>query len=98
MAEHHHKPRAEPVRGKLDAADLRGRNDVARDANHEQIAETLVKHDLDRHSRVGAAEDGGEGSLAGGQLDAARMQRLRVSKIGYETAVPFSQQCERLPG
>ena len=83
--------------GKLDAADLRGRDDVARDANHEQITETLIEHDLDRHSRVGAAEDGGEGSLAGGELDAARMERFGVAKIGHETAVPVSQQRERLP-
>ena len=52
------------VGGELDAADLRRRDDVAGDADHEQIAQALVEHDLGRDPRVGAAEDDGDRALA----------------------------------
>ena len=79
VAEHDHEPRAEPLGGELDAADLRRRDDVAGDADHEQVAQALVEDDLRRHARVRAAEDDGERLLACGQLAAARLARRGVS-------------------
>jgi hypothetical protein len=38
---------------------------VAGDANHEQVVRALVEDQLDRHARVGAAQDGGVGPLLG---------------------------------
>ena len=67
VAEHHDQPRAEALGGELDAADLRRRDDVAGDADDEQVAEPLVEHDLGRHARVRAAEDDRERLLRRGQ-------------------------------
>ena len=64
MAEHHHQARAEGLGGELDAADLGGRDDVAGDADDEQVAESLIEDQLRGHARIGAAEDDGEGLLA----------------------------------
>jgi hypothetical protein len=41
---------------------------VARGADDEQVAQPLVKHDLRRDPRVGAAEDRGPRPLAGGEV------------------------------
>ena len=34
---------AEPLRGELNTADLRGRHDVSGNANHEQVAQSLIE-------------------------------------------------------
>ena len=52
MPQHNDQPCAEPRRRELDAADLRGSNDVSGNANDKQIAQTLVEHDLSGNSRV----------------------------------------------
>ena len=79
VPEHHDEPRAEALGGELDAADLRRRDDVAGDADHEQVAEALVEDDLGGHARVRAAEDDGERLLPGGELDPARGVRERCA-------------------
>ena len=68
MSEHDDQSRAEARCGELHAADLRRRDDVARDADHEQVAEPLVEHQLGGHPRIGAAKDDGEWFLHLGQL------------------------------
>jgi hypothetical protein len=50
MSQNHHQPRAEPRGGKLDATDLRRRDDVSGNADDKQVAKTLVEDDLCRHS------------------------------------------------
>ena len=93
VAEHDDEPGAVALCRKLDAADLRRRDDVAGDADDEQIAEPLVEHDFRRHARIGAAEDDGERLLAGGDLDAARFtcQRIVAADIGNEATVAVSK-------
>ena len=93
MAEHDDEPRAVALRRKLDAADLRRRDDIAGDADDEQIAEPLVEHDFRRHARVGAAEDDGERLLAGSDLRAARFARQRIvaADVGNEATVAVSK-------
>jgi hypothetical protein len=49
VSEDHDELRVEFRCGELDAADLRWRDDVARDADDEQVAESLVEDDLCRH-------------------------------------------------
>ena len=71
VAEDDHQSRTEPRGGELDAADLRRRDDVAGHANHEQVAQPLVEHQLGGNARVGAAENDGEGFLPGHEFDAA---------------------------
>src|SRR6516162_10062685 len=65
MAHHDDEARPEACRRELDAADLRGGDDVPGDADHEKIAEALVEHELGRDARVGAPEDDRERLLAG---------------------------------
>ena len=98
MPQHHDQPRVEALRRELHAADLRGGHDVAGDADHEQVAEPLVEHDLRGHARVRAAEDDGEGLLARRELAAAHRLRGRdvaVAHVVDEPAVAFAQAVER---
>ncbi len=90
MPEHHHQPRAEARGGEFDAADLRRRHDVARNPDHEQIAQALVEHDLGRHPRVRAAEHDRERGLILRQVRAPRRQRhFAICALGDEAAVAF---------
>ena len=95
VAEHHDEARVEALRGKLHRAHLRRRHDVPGDADHEQVAQALVEHDLCRDARIRAAEDDGERLLPGGQLAASRLTRQRVrSDVGNKAAVPLAQGFE----
>ena len=96
--EHDDQARAKARGGELDAADLRGRDDVAGDADHEQVAQPLVEDDLGRHARVGAAQDDGEGLLPGNQRAAPRLGGAagRVAHLGDEAPVALAQQRQRL--
>ena len=46
----YHQASAELPRGELDVADERRGHDVAGDANHEQIAQSLIEHYLDGYA------------------------------------------------
>ena len=98
VAEHDDEPRAEPLGGELDAADLRRRDDVARDADHEQIAEALIEHDLGRHARVRAAEDRRKRPLAGDDGHAPNAARELVDRVLAcdEAAIAVAQTLERV--
>ena len=93
VAQHDDQPRPVALRRELDAADLRGRDDVAGDADDEEIAEPLVEDDFGRHARVGTAQDDRERLLARGHLDAAGFARQRVvaADVGHETTVAVSK-------
>ena len=82
--------------GELDAADLRRRDDVAGDADDEEIAKALIEDDLGRHARVGTAEDDGEGRLPRGQLDAPRLagERSEADDVRREPMVACLQAFE----
>ncbi len=84
--------------GELDAADLRRRDDVAGDADHEQIAEALIEDELGRHARVGAAEDDRERQLVLRQRRAPRLTQVAPRALpicGREAAVAVAQAFER---
>ena len=100
VTEHHHEARAVAFRGELDAAHLRRRDDVACDADDEQIAEPLVEDDFRRHSRVRASEDDRERLLAAGDFRAPRFicQRLVAADIRHEPLVPVFQALKSVPG
>ena len=97
MAEHDDEPRAVALGGELDAADLRRRDDVAGDADDEEIAEALIEHDLGRHARVGTSEDDGERRLPRGQLDAPCLagERSEADDVRREPMVACLQAFER---
>ena len=90
-------PPAEPRRGELDAANLRGSNDVAGDADDKQVAQTLIEDHLCRDSRIGTPEDDGELLLTCRQLAAARLapEYVAAPSARNEVTVSFSQAFER---
>ena len=97
MTQDHDEPRAEALRGELDTADLRRRDDIARDADHEQIAETLIEDDLHRHTRVRAAENDGERLLARDEIVASRLAHecLETADARDKAAITVPQALER---
>ena len=68
MAKYDDESRVEFAGGEFDATNLRGRHDVSGHTNHEEIAESLIEHDLGGHARIGAAQDDREWLLAICQL------------------------------
>ena len=97
VPEHDHQPRAEARRRELDAADLRGGDNVAGDADDEQIAEALVEDNLRRHARVRASEDDRERLLRRWQLVAARPAGQRaITHAVTEAEIPLSEPFECL--
>ncbi len=99
VAEHHDEPRAEPRGRELDAADLRRRDDVARDADHEQVAEALIEYELRGHARVRAAQDDRERLLTRDELRAALLIRRSGRRpIRDEPAIAVAQPRERFCG
>src|SRR6185437_1188651 len=52
MAHHHDQLRSEGFRGGLDRADERWRDDVARDADDEEVAQPLIEDELCRRAGV----------------------------------------------
>ena len=60
VPENDNQTSSEPRSRKFDASYTRRGDDIPSDANHEQIAEALIKDDLGRHTSVGATEHDGE--------------------------------------
>jgi hypothetical protein len=79
MPKHHHQARAQASRSKLDAADLRGSDDVASHADNEQVSQALVEDDLGWDTRIRTSENNRERLLTYGQLLAARLTGERVA-------------------
>jgi len=101
MAEYHDEARAEGRCGELDAADLRGGDDIAGDADHEQIAEPLIEDDLRGHARIRAAQHDGDRLLNSGQLTPARTRGARLEagialkpKLADETPIAFAERVQ----
>src|SRR3989442_9041126 len=96
MPKNHHQPGAEPLRRKLDAADLRRGYDIAGNADNKQVAEALVEDNLSRHARVGTSEDDCKRLLICRHFEAARLARERVmaANVRYKATVAFSQAFE----
>ena len=99
MPHDHHQPRAELLGGKLDAANLRWRHDVARHADDKQVPKAEVKYDLRRHARIGATKNDGKRLLARFQFTAAFRigERLHQLPAGHEPRItrPQALQCFR---
>ena len=69
--------------------------DVAGDADHEDVAESLIVDELDRHARVGAAEQGSERLLLRSELAQASEIALRIDRLaGREARVALAQSFE----
>ena len=68
VAEDDEERRAQVHRRVLQRAHDFRRNHVARDAHDEELAEVRVEHQLRRHARIAAADDGGVGLLLLRQL------------------------------
>jgi hypothetical protein len=96
VSQHDDKPRAVTLGGEFDTADLRWRNDVAGDADDEEIAEALVEDDFRRHARIGAAQNNRERLLAGGNLYAARFtsKGIVVTDVRHKPVIAVFQALE----
>jgi hypothetical protein len=96
MAEHDDQSGAIARCCELHAADLRGRDDIAGDADDEQIAETLIEDDLRGHARIRTAQDDGERFLARRDLvtTALARQRVLIAFARNETRIAFPQSFE----
>src|SRR5690606_15104906 len=97
MAHDHDEARPGDFGGVLDAADLRGGDDVPGDADHEEIPESLIEHDLGGHAGVRTAEDDREGLLSLDQLAAPRRATETVCltrQIPGEPEIAFTETTE----
>ena len=93
VTQHDHQTRSKLLGGEFNAADLGRRDDVAGDANHEQIAEALVEDDFHGHARIGTTQNGGKGLLAGREVEPAHAagDRIAVARIGDEALISLAQ-------
>ena len=100
VAEHDDELRVEPRRRELHAADLRRRDDVARDADDEEIAESLVEDEFGRHPGIGTAEDDREGRLAGRQFESTGLgdRAFAAGDFGDEPEVALAQALKGFVG
>ena len=96
MTENDDERSAETFDREFDAADLRGRNDVAGDADDEQIAETLIEDKFSRHAGIRAAEDDRERLLPLRQRNTAHVTCRRLSRreTRREAVVPIFESAE----
>jgi hypothetical protein len=85
---------SEPRSRKFNASYTRRGDDIPSDANHEQIAEALIKDDLCRHTRVGATEHDGERFLTP-EFATPKPEGRGCSSIRREATIAFpkSLQC-----
>ena len=100
MAQHHHQPGAETLDGKLDAADLRRRHDVAGHADDEQLAQPLIEDQLGWHAGICTAQQHGKRNLLHDELAAARLVggQRDAPQAGDETAVASLKDLEGFVG
>jgi hypothetical protein len=96
VAQHHDESCADPLRGKLNAVDLRRGDDISGYPDDKQVAKALIAHNLYWHSRIGTSQDDGERLLDQHQLTAALLERERVpaTKVRHEAAVSLPQAFE----
>ncbi|GAC1409343.1 MAG: hypothetical protein NVSMB53_01460 [Gemmatimonadaceae bacterium] len=96
MAEDDYQPRVVALRGKFDAADLRRSDDVAGDADDEQVAQALIEYDLRRNARIRASEDDRDRLLPARKLDATGVtyECVGSAHIGDEPEITLAQPLE----
>src|SRR6185295_8094202 len=98
VPKHYDEASVEALGCEFHAADLRRRHDVAGHADHEQVAQALIEHELRGHTGVGAAEDDRERLLPLRELGAARLTYGRVAAaLGHEALVAVPEERKRLP-
>lgn len=99
VSEHDEERRAQMHARVLQRAHHFGRDDVAGDAHDEELAEAGIEHQLRRHARVAAAEDGRVGTLALGELGQQLLLHGReTGTTANESLVSCDQARERFLG
>ena len=93
MAEYDDEPSLETLSYEFDAADLGRRDDISGYADDEQIAQPLIKNDLDGNPGVRTAEDGSERFLSCRELGSTpgAGQRYRASDIIDKAPISLTQ-------
>src|ERR1700722_11329165 len=100
MSQYHHQACPELLGGEFHAPNEGRGNDVAGDANDEQVSQSLIKDDFNGYARIGTTENGGEWLLTRGQLETAPATRYGIAVAHgrrHEAAVALLQQRERFP-
>src|SRR5690242_18393547 len=96
MPEHDNQPRSEPFCSKLDAPHLRWCDDVARNSNHEEVAQALVKNNFCRHARIGTAKYRREWRLLLYKLKRLGLQNLfAAAHVCSKSFISFLKTRER---
>ncbi len=100
VAEHHQDRRAQMVHTVFGGADFIGVGHIARDLDHEHVADALVEKNLHRHARVGTGDDRGEGRLSLGRgHQTAGKTGVGVDGLAQgEAGVARFEQLQRLRG
>ena len=83
------QPRFEALGRELDAAHLRRRDDIARDADDEQVAKTLAEDELGWNARIGTAKYDGERLLPRAGTASRRCP------VFHEAPIPLPQARQR---
>jgi len=99
MSQHYDESCAGAFRRELDAANLRGRDDVASYADDKQVTKALIEDDLRRHSRIGTSEKNGERLLACCQRLATCLVRYCAAGwlVSHESPIARAQAFECIP-
>jgi hypothetical protein len=92
VPQHHQHAGAEHERAVLEAPEPLRRHHVSGHADHEEVAHALVEHDLRRHARVGAAQDGRERRLLRGDGGDPAAVAMRCEHVPLGEAVVARQE------
>ena len=97
MTQHYDQWSTESLCGELDAADLRWRNDISGDADHEQIAQTMIENDFYGYPRIRTTENDRKRFLTRHEFIALSVAHryVKAASARYESGIPVAQaiQC-----
>lgn len=99
MSQHYNQAATQMIDSVFDASQVFVVNYISRDATYKQIAQTLIKNDLGRHTRIGATDDDGKRMLGVCQFRAPLCCLTGMLQIAARvTTVAFFQLGDCLRG
>jgi hypothetical protein len=96
VSENDNETSSEPPSRKFNASYTRRGDDIPSEADHEQIAEALIKDDFGRDTSVGATEHDGKGLLTHEFVTPSEPQGRACRSIRCEAAVAFPESLQRV--
>jgi hypothetical protein len=98
MAQNHDQRRFEEIDRVFEARKAIVIDEIASDANNEEIARPLIEDQFRRHTRICTSQDGGERMLGFGQSRAADGKIRPGALAGNITCIAFHEALQRLVG